>query len=89
MESRAHYAMEPTWGYSLQGMAMLRHEEEIACSVILHVTRPHKRTKDVVTGRVFESSKCDKCVWRPDPLRKLERSPDPIATIGRGVLLTK
>jgi len=33
MESRAHYAMEPTWGYSLQGMAMLRHEEATAWSL--------------------------------------------------------
>jgi len=60
--------------------------------VILHVTRSHKITKYVVTRRVFESPKCDKCVWRPgspDPLGELERSPNPLAAIRGGVLLLR
>jgi len=60
--------------------------------VILHVTRSHKITKYVVTRRVFESPKCDNCVWRPgspDLLGELERSPNPLAAIGGGVLLLR
>jgi len=45
----------------------------------------------VVTRRVFESPKCDKCVWRPGSARtsweSLSAPPNPLAAIGGGVLL--
>jgi len=47
----------------------------------------------VVTGRAFDSPKCDKCVWRPGSTRSRWESfsapPDSLATIGRGVLLLR
>jgi len=46
-----------------------------------------------VTGRVFESPKCDKmrsaAGFPPDPLGELQRSPSPLSTIGEGVLLLR
>jgi len=55
----------------------LRHEEAIASSLydILHVTRSHKRTKDVVTRRIFDSPNA------------LSAPPGPLAAITRGILI--
>jgi len=69
------------------------HEEMNAYSLllvirpaILHVTRSHKRTKDV-TRRVCESPNA---FGGRAPLGERERcSPDPLAAIGEGVLLLK
>jgi len=57
--------------------------------VILHVTRSHKRTKDVVTRRVFDSSKAFGSRAPPRPTGELERSPELLAAIGGGVLLLR
>jgi len=53
--------------------------------VILHVTRPHKKIKDVVTRRVFKSPDAFAAGLRPDPLRELQRSSrSPGRNRGRG-----
>jgi len=59
--------------------------------VILYVTQSHKRTKDVVTRCVFESSKNPNTFGSRAPLGlaargELECSPNPLAAIGGGVL---
>jgi len=54
---------------------------------MLHVTRSHKRTKDVVTRRVFESPKAPNAFggrWG-----SLIAPPDPLAAIGGGILLLR
>jgi len=59
--------------------------------VTLHVTRSHTTTKDVASRRVFDSPHA---FGGFAPLRELERSPrpptpNPLATIGGGVLLLR